>query len=384
MMAPLKIMLQLFMAFNLLSCRVEPSPEQKTKESVVPAILGESWAHYVARFIQADGRVIDHKGGGVSTSEGQAYAMLRAVWMQDRSTFDKTYQWGINNLNAQIRRDHLWAWKWGKDADGRWRVLDRAFASDADQDVALALILAWKTWGSHQYWTAAEQVLADLWNVGTLQAGQRRFLLAGDTLCQGASCKLNPSYAAPYAYRIFGRFDAKRDWNELVDTSYALLSASSQLTKTHLPPDWLYLDTRNGSLSLGSSKESVFSYDAFRVFWRVALDRDLFNDPRASRYLAESLAWLTREWELRKKLPAVISANGDSQADYESIEMLAALVPALRSIKPEAAEAMYRRILSTYSNGRWAEPDSYYIQNWAWFGTALHTAYTGPFERARY
>src|SRR5262245_59369430 len=268
----------------------QPSPDKQPSD-----VLTESWRTYVSVFIQKDGRVIDHKGGGFSTSEGQAYAMLRAVWMRDRSIFDKTYRWALDNLNSGVRTDHLWAWKWGKSPQGHWRVLDKAFASDADQDVALALILAANAWNEPKYLLEARAVLKDLWDFGTRTVAGRRYLLAGDSLCQGQECKLNPSYSAPYAYRIFSLYDKSRNWTELVDSSYSLLDAATGLTKTHLPADWLVLHTRTGSVRLGSDKDSVFSYDAFRVFWRVALDARLFGEPRADKYLRRASSWLIEE-----------------------------------------------------------------------------------------
>lgn len=358
----------------------ESLPSSKGNGSERPAVLTESWREYVRRFIQADGRVIDHKGGGISTSEGQAYAMLRAVWMEDRVTFDKAYTWARNNLNSGVRNDHLWAWKWGKNSSGKWQVLDKAFASDADQDAALALILASRTWNDNQYLHQALAILRDLWNLGTLKAGDRRYLLAGDTLCKADICRLNPSYYAPYAYRVFGQFDKGTNWMELVDSSYFLLEATSRLTATHLPPDWIQLDRKTGQLSLASEKDSRFSYDAFRVYWRVALDWELFRDPRAAKYLSQSLTWIVNEWEKRKRLPAVISQTGRPQADYESPEMLAALMPALQAVKAPIAAAMNQRLRSHYQSGVWVDKDSYYIQNWAWFGTALYLRNLTPFE----
>ena len=53
--------------------------------------LAETWRAYVSRFVEADGRVVDPKAGGITTSEGQAYALLRAVWMDDRPVFDLQY-----------------------------------------------------------------------------------------------------------------------------------------------------------------------------------------------------------------------------------------------------------------------------------------------------
>src|SRR6516165_9890907 len=98
---------------GMFSC--EKRESQSIQEAgAVPAVLEESWRAYVQRFIQSDGRVIDYSASGISTSEGQAYAMLRAVWVGDRTTFDRTFNWALNNLNSGIRDDHLWAWKWGK------------------------------------------------------------------------------------------------------------------------------------------------------------------------------------------------------------------------------------------------------------------------------
>ena len=349
--------------------------------------LQESWKAYVAHFIRADGRVVDHKGGGISTSEGQAYAMLRAVWLRDRAVFDKTYNWGRSNLNAGIRRDRLWAWKWGKSSQGRWQVLDTAFASDADQDVALALILASRTWKDERYGHEARAILADLWRLATIDVRGRRFLLAGDKLCDGPTCRLNPSYCAPYAYRIFADFDGDREWQRVVDSSYFVLETAADLTATHLPPDWILLDTTTGRLSLPGRKDSAFSYDALRVHWRVTVDRELFGEPRATQYLKKTLPWLISQWERTGALPAAISSGGDELAEYESPEMLAALMPAIQGSRPDVAAAIERKLQSLYRKGLWADhagaQDSYYLQNWAWFGTALYEKYLAPFQASR-
>jgi len=348
--------------------------------------LQESWKAYVTRFIETDGRVVDRRAGGISTSEGQAYAMLRAVWMGDRAVFDKTYAWGLANLNAGVRKDRLWAWKWGRSAEAQWQVLDAAFASDADQDVALALILAFQTWKDERYRADAKAILADLWRLSTVAVRGRRFLLAGDKLCDGGSCRINVSYYAPYAYRIFATYDRERNWRGLLDSAYFVLGAAASLTSTHLPPDWMLLDTSTGRLSLADRKDSAFSYDAFRVYWRVVLDLELSGEPRANRYLKTTLPWLIRRWERSGTFPAVVSSSGEDLAQYEATEMLAALGPAIRPLRPDIATAVDRKLRANYKNGLWADnagdQDSYYLQNWAWFGTALYERYLTPFTRA--
>ncbi len=365
------------LALNLLACGTGG-------QGSAPAdILRESWRAYVQRFIQNDGRVIDYRAHGISTSEGQAYAMLRAVWMNDRATFDKTYVWAVHNLNMGSRTDHLWAWKWGQDAGGKWHALDRAFATDADQDAALALILASKTWNEPRYLRDAQATLADLWRLAVVSAGGRRYLLAGDSLCKADVCRVNPSYYAPYAYRIFATFDKAHEWASMAGASYSFLEQVSGLTATRLPPDWVELDKATGAVRLASAKDSQFSYDALRVFWRVALDYDLYRDARASSYLNTALLWLRAEWQKTGQLAAVISSSGKPVAEYQSLEMLAAVTPAMRLVAPDVAAAMESKLRSAYSQGAWGERDSYYLQNWAWFGAALDSHYLGPFEKVR-
>lgn len=347
------------------------------------AVLRATWAAYVSRFIQPDGRVVDPKAGEITTSEGQAYAMLRAVWMEDRGVFDRTYNWALNNLNRGVRPDNLLAWKWGRAPDGSFRVLDRAFASDADEDAALALIMAARTWNDGAYLLQAREILADLWEKGTVVAGSRRYLLAGDTLCQGSTCRLNPSYYAPYAYRIFAREDPGHDWLSLVETSYVLLGTNSALTTTRLPSDWLTLDTATGELRLGNDVGSRYSYDAFRVHWRVTLDGVLYGDGRAQAYLRDSLAWLVDRFRKDQRLPAVISSRGEPKADHEALEMLAAVLPPLRDFAPDVADAISQRLQGSLADGFWGDRESYYLQNWAWFGIALDRRYLVPFERSK-
>lgn len=226
-------------------------------------------------------------------------------------------------------------------------------------------------------------MLVDLWRSGTVVSGGRRLLLGGDSLCQGRTCRLNPSYYAPYAYRIFARHDPAHPWSELVDGSYFLLDATSGMTATLLPTDWVLLDTPAGTLRLGSEEDSQYSYDAFRTHWRIAADAQLYGDARADAYLRRSLAWVVEEWKRSNRLPAAISREGGARAGHESPEMLAALAPAVRRLSPEVADAMYRRVQSGLSSGFWGDRESYYLQNWAWFGTALYEGYLAPLEAVR-
>jgi hypothetical protein len=71
-------------------------------------------------------------------------------------------------------------------------------------------------------------------------------------------------------------------------------------------------------------KDSRFSYDAC-VYWRVALDRDLFQETRALPTSIRRASWLSTAWAKDHKLAASISKTGKPLVDYESLEMLSGL-----------------------------------------------------------
>ncbi|MEL6873830.1 MAG: glycosyl hydrolase family 8, partial [Pseudomonadota bacterium] len=141
-------------------------------------LLVPTWVTYKERFIQSDGRVVDREDRDRTVSEGQAYAMLRAVMINDRPTFEQTLSWAEANLARPD--DSLWAWHWGEAADGQWQILDPAFATDADIDAVTALILAARRWDCPAYLDLAKTKLDDIWSLGTVSvAADQRHLLPG-------------------------------------------------------------------------------------------------------------------------------------------------------------------------------------------------------------
>jgi len=41
---------------------------------------------------------------------------------------------------------------------------------------------------------------------------------------------------------------------------------------------------------------------------------------------------------------------------------------------------MQKRLEAVYSHGIWSDRNRYYLQNWAWFGTALYNGFLGPIQ----
>lgn len=351
------------------------------------ALLADSWEAYKRRFIQSDGRVIDWESNSRTVSEGQAYAMLRAVLIDDPDIFEQTLLWAEDNLkrpplpNDADGEDYLWAWKWGERADGTWGIQDDNFASDADIDAVTALILASRKWDRADYLELAKKKLTDLWAQSTLAipavdpVATHRYLLPGPLAAfqpQPGKVYLNPSYLAPYAFRLFAQVDPDHDWMSLVDSSYAILNQTDQLSPKGLPADWVVLELATQEIQAapaGASLKSQYSFDAYRVWWRVAWDAAWFDEPRAQAFLEDHLGYLQSLWEQQGQVPATLSLSGQALADYEATAQYAMLYPGFRQTNPDIAAAIRdRKLLATYNQGIWDNRDAYYVQNLVWLG----------------
>lgn len=356
-----------------------------TAPGITPATaLRQTWEGYKTVFLQGDGRVIDRERNQVSTSEGQSYAMLRAVWMGDRPAFDLVWRWTQDNLRQPGHP--LFAWLWGQAGDGGWRVLDPHSA--ADEDIALALVLAGHRWRDGTYLSDARSVLDQIWSSEVGRAGGQVYLAAGDWAVTPGRVVLDPSYLAPASYRVFAAFDHGHDWRALVASSYAALHTCSwshlgAAGSVGLPPNWCVLSARGASPYPAQPDGNVFGYDAFRVMWRVALDARWFRSPQARSYLS-GMRFLRRQWERHHRLDAEYAHDGKPLAGAsQDPTVYGGDVGAFVTTAPPAARAiLQQRLLATYRGGagpaHWGDPQNYYEQNWVWFGVALASGFLPP------
>ncbi len=368
-----------------------PTPtDLKALPTPVPSgadLLQQSWLAYRQRFIQPDGRVIDFEAGDRSTSEGQAYALLRAVLIDDPATFERSLTWAENNLQRKNasgqRRDQLWGWQWGRLPEGGWGFLDANFASDADVDAITALILASRRWNRPDYLALARAKLQDLWALSTVPVGQQRYLLPGPAAAfqvGRTGLQLNPSYFAPHAFRLFAQVDPAHDWQGLADSSYQALDQLSALSQVGLPGDWVILDTATGQFQPlppdldPEGHSSRYSFDAYRVWWRVALDAHWFQSPQAQTYLRRHLGHLQQVWQKEQKIPARIDLRGQPTVTYEATAQYGMLYAALKLIDPAMAEQIQQqKLMPQYRSGFWDSNSAYYTQNLVWLGLAAPT-----------
>ncbi len=253
-------------------------------------MLDALWHSYKVNNLEAStGRTIDKSRDNLTTSEGEGYTMLRAVWEDDRVTFDQSLKFTNENLRHKSG-DSLFAWQFGKRADGSYGVLTAVggnnTASDGDGDIALALVFASQRWQEQSYLSQARTTIDDIYKYDVVTV-KGVSVLAADNLeaTSTANIIVNPSYFSPASYRVFAKVDKNHDWTGLANSSYAWLSkinqATSLGTSSGLTPDWISIDRASGAIlpPPGTNLTTQYGYDAMRTPFRLALDYNWFESP---------------------------------------------------------------------------------------------------------
>jgi len=347
------------------------------------SLLSSTWEKYKAQHIETDGRVIDYSQDKITTSEGQSYALLRAVWSDDKEIFDTVWEWTRTNLNRQD--DSLFGWRWGEREDGSFGFMANGgenSATDGDSDIALALIFATQRWNDPAYQDEAIKILNDIWIYSTEDVNGKRYLLAGRWATSKSEIVLNPSYFMPYSWRIFDEVDPTHDWNSLINPAYEVLTESGRMTLRDqagvgLPPNWISLAKPSGELKAPEPIElsTTYSYDAMRIPWRIALDYLWYKDEQALTYL-QSLSRLSQAYTTDGLLTSTYNHDGTAITTYESPSMYATALSYFQLVEPELGQTLYRQKIEVlYSNdtNTFKEDLNYYDLNWLWFSIALYS-----------
>ena len=248
-----------------------------TANSTVLSASGwPQWEAYKTRFIQADGRVVEHSQKARTTSESQAYSLFHSLVANDRKTFDKVLQWSIDNLAGGNLEQHLPAWLWGKNKNGQWKILDSNSASDADLWLAFTLLEAGRHWHSPRYSQLGKAVLQRIEAMETayLPGLGPMVLPAPSGFDLGKDkWKLNLSYLPLQLIHRFIKEGNPILWRGVLQSTVSLLEQSAS---NGIVPDWIIYE--QGLKIRSDNKQSPtdrIGYDAIRVYlWAGMLADD--------------------------------------------------------------------------------------------------------------
>jgi len=227
-----------------------------------------------------------------TVSEGIAYGMLIAVYMNDQTLFDDLWQYEQQFLDSRYGLMH-----WNIAADGSGPTGGGIGpATDADEDMAFALLMADKQWGgkgklAKNYVDIAKDTITSVWNS---EIFDYKYLKPWPT---ADSSTINISYFAPAYYRLFAKIDTKNtaNWTNTVETMYTVLNASLNSTNGNadngLVPAWCDSGGKpNGGAfgPTGGPSPTNYQYDSCRTPFRIGLDWCWNGEARAQAYVAKT------------------------------------------------------------------------------------------------
>jgi endo-1,4-beta-D-glucanase Y len=233
--------------------------------------IAASYNNWKTKFY-VGGRVVRPEMNNDTVSEGIAYGMLVGVYMNDRPMFDTLWTYAQSHFDG----NGLMNWNIGSNGS----AIGQGSATDADEDMAWALLMASVQWANPGYNTAAVTLINNLWDHG-VDTGGGNVLKPGDNF--GGAGQTNPSYFAPSYYRVFARVTPNHDWMAVVTSSYNIIGAASGTYG--LVPNWV---NSSGTGVNGPNNDTAgpyFGYDACRTPWRIALDYCENGTPQAKAYL---------------------------------------------------------------------------------------------------
>lgn len=359
-------------------------------------ILNQSWHYFLNRFvIHQEAKLNTFYKTTVSESVG--YVMLQATLAHDKPQFDTTWQWAqqhLQRLNMAPYHDHLFAWIYTLDPKtGQIEPESRYFATDGDQDIAYALLMAYEQWHDPAYLTAGLAISRDLLHKASVPVFKRLYLASGDwPLLTQHQLAWDPSYFAPVNYLKFAQYDRANAarWQKITQDGFWLLDACSALSKTQLPPNWCALNYQTGQAQFSpihGANERNFGIDAFRVFWRMAHTVQQFPtltpgspQAKAQAYL-KSHDFLYRYWQRTGQLPGSFTPEGTLVPDTKGLAGVASATEGLGTVtmlaqqhvvNPQGTQALYEKTLArTYSpEGYWVTDYSNYLHSVTWLTLA--------------
>ena len=208
-----------------------------------------------------------------TVSEGIGYGMLIAVNMGDKTLFDQLWQYAQNNPEQNKGGLMTWCVTPGGGGTGSTCSPKGGTATDADEDMAFALVEADKQWPNQNptYQSVASSLISAIW---TYDMDASAALPTGGSNLGTSSSLMNPSYFAPAYYRVFANIDktSGHNWSNAATNVYtAISSIEGKVATQGLIPAWC-----TGSCSSvgggGYTDASNYQYDAHRVPWRIGLD----------------------------------------------------------------------------------------------------------------
>jgi len=269
------------------------------------------WAAFKARFLLADGRIVDTGNGGISHSEGQGYGMILAEAANDPVAFAAMAGWTARVLGRPDMALHAWRYV----PTAAVPVGDPNNATDGDILIAGALMRAGRRWHRAEYLARAKAIRVAIVQRLIKRRAGRSLLLPGLVGFEWPDrTTVNPSY---YVWPLLDQFraiDGDRVWGRIVADGEWLIQ-SARFGAFGLPTDWVDV-ANDGRVTPAAGRPPRFGFDAIRVPLYLTMggrNAEAANVARFWRTTKSPLpAWV--DVTTAERAPFAVSAGGRAVA----------------------------------------------------------------------
>jgi endo-1,4-beta-D-glucanase Y len=250
--------------------------------SIFNAAIATAYEHWMNQLVVSDSgglrvRSPEHSSApGATPSEAMGYGMMIAAAMGDKETFDGFWTYTQTQLSGGLMT---------------WLPGNSGSATDADEDIAFALLMAQDQWGG-SYSSAASSMISAM-STSDVDGGH---LTAGSNW--SGQDAYNPSYFAPSFYPAFGG----GTWSTVSSNGYTTLGNNQSQFGSGLFTDWCRRDGTPiraedvGAQVTGGFTAPVYGYDAARVPWRLGLDACANGNSQATSLLTPLLSFFASQY----------------------------------------------------------------------------------------
>ena len=282
-----------------------------------------------------------HSTVEVTVSEAHGYGMLIAALMSDydneaKDIFDGMYHYYLAHPSSI--GPHLMAWQQSDNGKALVDSNGADSATDGDLDIAYALLLADKIWGSSgeiNYRQAAELVINDIMKYDV--SHDDNILRLGDWAYDVD--KNDKYYTATRAsdfimqyFPVFYEVTGDERWMQLYNNSYSIINHFVDKYQTGLLPDFIIKDSSGEWIPapanfLENENDGVYEYNSCRVPWRISTDALVGQNADAKKYAETVNAFFVKETSGKpEKIMAGYTPDGHAVADWDDLCFTAPLM----------------------------------------------------------
>ena len=351
----------------------------------------QSWkATYFTHGCGEDRAYVDVAGDGkpvyggteantITVSEAHGYGMLALVMMAGvdpdaHADFDAMVRYFHDH--PAMSSPHLLAWNQVEGcADAGDDVGGSNTATDGDLDIAYALLLADRVWGSAGEFDYAAEARATLTAILAYEVEPISMHLGiGDwALRPDDTYFRNTTRSSDFMVshlRAFGVATVEDAWYEVLDRTYAIIDTvrTSHAPKTGLLPDFIVdLDTvprPADPMFLEGEADGLYSWNAGRYPWRIALDYLLSGERRAKAAIDPLNDWIRA------------STGGDPARIADTYDLDGATLPghgtnSMAFVAPLGVAAMIDPTNQAWLDAIWADVVAKPLADEDYFGNTL-------------